>query len=87
MSLKTRINNSSNIIFRFMTKETELVQKGWIKQSTHDEPRLSDVIEMYEEMGMDVHLEPFDPEEEQGCTECLRMSPERYKTIYTRPLA
>lgn len=69
-----------------MTKETALLQRGWTKQSTHDEPRLSDVIEAYAEMGMEIHLEPFNPDEEKGCTECMRMSPERYKTIYTRPL-
>ncbi|MEN8247114.1 MAG: hypothetical protein ABFS43_19670, partial [Thermodesulfobacteriota bacterium] len=70
-----------------MSREFELIRAGWTKQSTHDEPRLSDVVEAYEEMDLEVHLEPFDPENEQGCTECMRVSPERYKTIYTRPLA
>lgn len=68
-----------------MDRENELVQAGWTKQSTHDEPRLSDVVEMYAEMEVEIHLEPFDPEKEQGCIECMRLSPERYKTIYTRP--
>jgi len=67
-----------------MSRESELIRDGWTKQSTHDEPRLSDVVEAYEEMDLDVHLEPFNPENEQGCTECMRVSPERYKTIYTR---
>jgi len=70
-----------------MPRESELIRDGWTKQSTHDEPRLSDVLEAYEEMDLEVHLEPFNPENEQGCTECMRVSPERYKTIYTRPLA
>ena len=70
-----------------MSRESELIRDGWTKQSTHDEPRLSDVVEAYEEMDLDVHLEPFNPENEQGCTECMRVSPERYKTIYTRPMA
>jgi hypothetical protein len=69
-----------------MPKEQELAQEGWTKQSIHDEPRLSDVVEAYEEMGMEIHLEPFNPDEEMGCTECMRTSPGRYKTIYTRPL-
>jgi hypothetical protein len=70
-----------------MSREIELIQTGWTKQSTHDEPRLSDVVEAYEEMGLEVHLESFDPHEEEGCTECMRVSPEKYKTIYTRSLA
>ena len=70
-----------------MSKENELCLAGWTKQSTHDEPRLSDVAEVYLEMGMEVHLEPFNPDEEKGCIECMRISPEKYKTIYTRPLA
>ena len=69
-----------------MSREHELIQAGWTKQSTHDEPRLSDVVEAHVEMDLEVHLEPFYPEDEQGCTECMRVSPERYKTIYTRPL-
>jgi len=68
-----------------MSKESELVQEGWTKQSMHDEPRLSDVVEMYAEMDLEIHLEPFDPGNEQGCVECMRGSPEDYRTIYTRP--
>lgn len=68
-----------------MSRESELIRDGWTKQTTHDEPRLLDVVEAYKEMGFVVHLEPFNPEDEQGCIECMRVSPERYKTIYTRP--
>jgi len=70
-----------------LSKDSELVKAGWTRQSTHDEPRLSDVVEMYTEMGMEVHLEHFAPTEEAGCTECMRVAPEKYKTIYTRPSA
>ena len=68
-----------------MSRETELIRAGWTRQSTHDQPRLSDVVEAYEEMNLEVHLEPFHPEDEKGCTECMRVSPEKYKTVYTRP--
>jgi hypothetical protein len=67
-----------------MTREQALNKEGWTKQSTHDEPRLSDIVEMYTEIGLDVHLEPFNPDEEPGCTACMRVSSENYKTIYTR---
>ena len=67
-----------------MSREQELNKEGWTKQSTHDEPRLSDIVEMYEEIGLEVLLEPFNPSEEPGCTECMRERPKEYKTIYTR---
>ena len=44
-----------------MTREAELAREGWQKQTTYDEPRLSELVEMYEEIGYQVHLEPFDP--------------------------
>jgi len=31
-----------------------------------------------------VHLEPFIAENEDGCTACLQVFPEQFKTIYTR---
>ena len=67
-----------------MTREEELAKHGWEKQITLDEPRLSDVVEMYEEIGCEVHLEPFNPDEESGCIECMKVSPDNFKTIYTR---
>ena len=70
-----------------MTREEELTSQGWEKQTTHDEPRLSDIVEMYEEMNFEVHLEPFNSDEESGCIECMKAMPDKYKTIYTRKKA
>ena len=67
-----------------MTPEEKLISEGWQKQATYDDPRLTELVEMYEEIGIDVHLEPFNPENEKGCTGCMQMMPELYKTIYTR---
>jgi len=67
-----------------MTREEELARHGWEKQTTHDEPRLSDIVEMYEEMKFEVHLEPFNPDEEPGCVKCMKAMPDKYKTIFTR---
>ena len=67
-----------------LSREQELSKEGWTKQSTHDEPRLSDIVEMYEEIGLEVLLEPYNPDEESGCTECMRGDTRKYKTIYTR---
>ena len=67
-----------------MTREEELAREGWEKQTTYDEPRLSEMVAMYQEINFEVHLEPFNPDEDPGCTECMKTSPEIYKTIYTR---
>jgi hypothetical protein len=67
-----------------MTREEELMQQGWQKQVMYDEPRLSELAEMYRQIGFEVHLEPFIADDEAGCAECMKIAPERYKTIYTR---
>jgi hypothetical protein len=70
-----------------MTPEEKLIQQGWAKKATYDEPRLSEMVDMYDKIGLDVHLEPFNPENEKGCTGCMQLTPELYKTIYTRKKA
>ncbi|HUJ68954.1 MAG TPA: hypothetical protein VLW86_05500 [Syntrophorhabdales bacterium] len=74
-----------------MTKrEEELTGQGWEKRFLADEPRLSEMKELYESIGFEVLLEPLPPKEElascaeSGCTACLDMDPARYRTIYTR---
>jgi len=67
-------------------KKEDLVKQGCEKQTTYDEPRLSEIVEMYEEMGLEVHIDPFNPDEnsEPGCNECMNVQSDRYMTIYTR---
>lgn len=67
-----------------MGREAELISNGWRKRGTCDDPRLSEMAAAYEEIGLEVHIEPFDPEEADGCAGCMRKSPGAYKTIYTR---
>ena len=66
-----------------MTRE-ELEKMGWERQTTYDEPRLSELVDMYKELGFEIRLEPFNPDDEPGCSECMKADPARYKTIYTR---
>ena len=63
---------------------SQLTQQGWQKQATYDEPRLSEMVAMYKEIGLEVHLEPFNAANEPGCTGCMQATPELFKTIYTR---
>ena len=64
--------------------EEKLIKEGWQKQATYDDPRLSEIVAMYEEIGLEVHLEPFDADNESGCTGCMQFMPDLFKTVYTR---
>jgi hypothetical protein len=69
-----------------ITREEELLARGWTRQFNTDEPRLSEAVGMYQEMGLEVRLEPvvIDPESEV-CQMCFEQDCDRYKTIWTRP--
>jgi hypothetical protein len=66
-----------------MSREEELQKQGWEKRFTIDEPRLSEMVEQYKELGFEVLLEPVDTSSEE-CTTCITAFSDRYKTIYTR---
>jgi hypothetical protein len=76
-----------------MTKrEEELLAAGWERRFIATEPRLREAIELYEEIGFEVLLEPLPTEEEMkgggceesGCAACFDVDRERYRIIYTR---
>jgi hypothetical protein len=69
-----------------MTRRKELESEGWVRQFTADEPRLSEAVGEYKELGFDVLAEPIDSAELGGeCASCLMADCDRYKVIYTRP--
>jgi hypothetical protein len=64
-----------------------LVGDGWERRFLGDEPRLSEVVATYRELGLEVQVIPLNladlaPDE---CTECYRANPEKYAAVYTRP--
>jgi hypothetical protein len=75
-----------------MKREDELVAAGWERRFIACEPRLSEMVEMYQEIGFEVHLEPLPSKEEMdqssceegGCTACFDVDAERYRIIFTR---
>ena len=67
-----------------MTPAEKLISEGWQKQATYDDPRLSEMVDMYQEIGLAVHLEPFNAANEKSCTGCMELLPDQFKTIYTR---
>ena len=66
-----------------MSREEALKKEGWEKWFTIDQPRLSEMVEQYKEVGFEVLLEPVDTSSEE-CTTCITAFHDRYKTIYTR---
>ena len=60
--------------------------KGWTRRGIYDDPRLTQILKMYEEIGFSVKLEPLRPELEPGCTECIKQNPDKYKVLYTKKI-
>jgi hypothetical protein len=73
-----------------------LQKQGWIKQFVASESRLSEAVELYKELGFEVHLEPLpkgqecdtctglEKEEPGECRVCFEGSEDQYKIIFTR---
>jgi hypothetical protein len=79
-----------------MKREDELIQAGWERRFIACEPRLSEMAEMYEEIGLKVRLEPLPTKEEMetegtkactgsGCSICFDVDKEHYRIIFTKP--
>jgi hypothetical protein len=74
-------------------REEELIAAGWEKRFVACEPRLSEMVEMYGEIGFEVHLEPLPSNEAMSmegcdansCMVCFDVDRERYRIIFTRP--
>lgn len=62
----------------------DLEKAGWKAASITGGQHLRRTLEMYEELGMEVHLEEIDPNECGGCTECYKDGNETIYRIYTR---
>jgi hypothetical protein len=72
-----------------------LERKGWRRQFVAAEPRLSEAVEIYRELGFQVHLEPLPtiettPSEqahnnEIKCRACFDGVESQYSIIFTKP--
>ena len=61
-----------------------LLAEGWERRSILDEPRLSEVVEMYRDLGFEVKVVDLKPEMLAGCDTCIVGPTETYKVVYTR---
>ncbi len=66
--------------------DADLERSGWQPCFVADEPRLSEAIETYREIGFEVLLQPVRTDD-GACTECMRCEPGRFQMIYVRRVA
>ena len=71
------------------SKENELLAQGWIKQTTTNEPRLSEIAENYRQLGYEVHIltHPVEHRTTEGCNTCFTAGAEigqYYGDVYVR---
>ncbi len=54
-----------------LERHRKLIEKGWIRRFTAEEPRLSEMKELYESLGLEVLVTSATPEEAQECASCF----------------
>ena len=65
--------------------EKELKRKGWVKQFTTDEPRLSEAVELYKSLDYEVRLEKAEfNKDNETCKACFQVDRNKCKIIYIR---
>jgi hypothetical protein len=69
---------------RKASRREQLEKDGWVRRTTYDEPRLTELVESYKELGLEVRLEEPDADETGECDACFKGSAGKMKTIYTR---
>jgi hypothetical protein len=69
-----------------LQRHQKLVSDGWVRRFTTEEPRLSEMKEFYESIGLKVRMESGIPDESRECQSCFDVEgfETRYKTIYTK---
>jgi hypothetical protein len=68
-----------------MNNKTKSVKEGWKKKGVYDEPRLSELVDMYKEIGFEVLVLDYEANTDNSqCNECIKKNPEKYKILYTR---
>jgi hypothetical protein len=65
-------------------RDEELARSGWTHRFTGGPPRLEEIQQLYEQLGMEVLLDSLLPEElPDGCDVCT-LATNWFKVIYTR---
>ena len=65
--------------------DSELVAQGWERRFITDSLRSREMVELYTELGYEVHLEPLDQQEfSEECEDCALVALLKFATLYTR---
>lgn len=65
--------------------DPELVAQGWERRFMADARRAKEAVELYKEMGYEVHTQPVQPVElADDCDGCRLVVAFQFQTIYTR---
>lgn len=70
-----------------LEEHERLLEDGWQFRFNGDEPRISEMKEFYEDMGLEVLVKVGVLDDGSDCRACLNTegcSMDRYKTVYTR---
>jgi hypothetical protein len=68
------------------SRQEELEGEGWTRRFISEGERLKEMVEMYESLGFEVHLESVKAgESQEECDLCFDVEDKTYYTIYTRP--
>jgi hypothetical protein len=69
-----------------LERHKKLIEDGWVRRFTAEEPRLSEMKEFYESLGLKVRVEAGIPDESQECRSCFDLEgfETLYRTIYTK---
>ena len=64
----------------------EFIESEWTRRNVAEEPRLSELVELYTELGFEVYLKEVGKDEcpSDDCTTCLMADPGKYRVIYTK---
>lgn len=69
-------------------KLENLLNLGWERRTIMDEPRLSELVELYKSLNLDIHLEPLSAELleilGEACESCYIGNWDNYKIIFTK---
>ena len=57
---------------------------GWTLRGVYDDPGLTELVQLYEDLGFSVSLEKYLPRD--GCSACMENQPDRYRVLYTKKI-
>ncbi len=64
--------------------DNDLIAQGWKRRSILDGSRLEEVVKMYRDLGFEVMVTEFDPDEVKDSDSCLECAISSLKVVYTR---